>query len=222
MNQLDLPILLNSKMLLSNFVGTDNKQVADFINSLFNQKKSCLVYIYGGKSSGKTHLLQGSVFKAVAKNLKAAYIDPKQEISNKTIPKLDSFDWVCFDNIDYLNLTQQYELFEIFNKIKLSSTKLIVSAQDLPNNLNFFKDLKTRLSSTFMFSLTALSDYDKINVLESKMRDRNLKVDKNIYSYLFKHYSRDLTELLDFIDKLDKISLQQKNKINIKLAKQFL
>jgi DnaA family protein len=73
-----------------------------------------------------------------------------------------------------------------------------------------------------MFSLTALSDYDKINVLESKMQDRNLKVDKNIYSYLFKHYSRDLTELLDFIDKLDKISLQQKNKINIKLAKQFL
>jgi DnaA family protein len=54
------------------------------------------------------------------------------------------------------------------------------------------------------------------------MNERNLKIDRKIYDYLFKYYSRDLTDLLAAIDQLDKASLQQKNKITIPLIKQVL
>lgn len=54
------------------------------------------------------------------------------------------------------------------------------------------------------------------------MNERNLKIDRKIYDYLFKYYSRDLIELLEAIDLLDKASLQQKNKITIPLIKRVL
>ena len=59
MNQLGLPISLNSSMLLENFVA--NEELLRLINQLFLNQKSSELYIYGASGSGKTHVLQGSV-----------------------------------------------------------------------------------------------------------------------------------------------------------------
>ena len=44
MNQLGLPISLDSKMLLDNFLG--NKQLLDFIAKLYIDKTSAEIYVY--------------------------------------------------------------------------------------------------------------------------------------------------------------------------------
>jgi DnaA family protein len=67
MRQLSLPVLLNSKMRLNNFIGAKNSQIVTFINTLFNDNHSNVMVISGNKSSGKTHLLQGCTFAAMDK-----------------------------------------------------------------------------------------------------------------------------------------------------------
>ena len=59
MNQLGLPISLDSKMLLDNFVG--NKELLKFIDQFYEKKNSVEVYVYGHQGLGKTHVLQGAV-----------------------------------------------------------------------------------------------------------------------------------------------------------------
>lgn len=222
MKQLSLPVLLNSKMRLSNFVGDKNSQILSFISALFTDNNSNVVVVFGDKSTGKTHLLQGCTFAAMDKQLNAVYIDLKEELPEDLIAELFTTDWVCIDNIDAANSTQQQELFDLYNQIKQTQTKLIVSVENLLSELNLLNDLKTRLSLTVNFTLETLTDEQKIVILQSKMTDKNIHIDDKIYTYLFKHYSRDLSDLLNIINQLDEASLQKKTKITIPLVKQVL
>ena len=54
MNQLGLPISLNSSMLLDNFVA--NEELLRSINQLFEDQISSELYIYGLSGNGKTHV----------------------------------------------------------------------------------------------------------------------------------------------------------------------
>ncbi len=183
---------------------------------------SSVVYVYGAQSSGKTHLLQGCAFKALEKSLKVAYIDFKQDMPSRVLDNLEDNDWVCIDNVDSLEEDQQQELFDLYNRASNTSVKLIISGKTLPSELNLFKDLKTRLSLATIFCLETLDDHSKKSIIQQQMDERNLKIDHKIYDYLFKHYSRDLADLLNAINQLDKASLQQKNSITIPLVKQVL
>jgi DnaA family protein len=222
MNQLGLPFALNAKMLWRNFIGDKNQQILEFLSGLFAQQSSSVVYVYGAQSSGKTHLLQGCAFKALEKSLKVAYIDFKQDMPSRVLDNLEDNDWVCIDNVDSLEEDQQQELFDLYNRASNTSVKLIISGKTLPSELNLFKDLKTRLSLATIFSLETLDDHSKKRIIQQQMDERNLKIDHKIYDYLFKHYSRDLADLLNAINQLDKASLQQKNNITIPLVKQVL
>ncbi|BAS67402.1 DnaA regulatory inactivator Hda [Bathymodiolus septemdierum thioautotrophic gill symbiont] len=222
MKQLGLPVLLNAKMQLSNFIGDKNKQILTFIETLFLDNNSNVVMISGSKSTGKTHLLQACTFAAMNKQLNAIYIDIKEELPEGFIVNLSDIDWVCIDNIDVADSVQQQQLFDLYNQIKQTQVKLIVSAKNLPNQLNLLKDLKTRLSLAMNFTLEVLSDEQKTVILQGKVTDKNIRIDTKIYTYLFKHYSRDLSDLMSAINRLDEISLQKKTKITIPLVKEVL
>jgi DnaA-homolog protein len=222
MQQLGLPISLDSKMLLSNFAGKNNQLLMTLIDKLFNKNESSVLFVSGGRSSGKTHLLQGCIFKALDQDLRAVYIDIKQPLPTGLISTLSDYDWVCIDNIDQLESLQQQELFDLYNQIKYTNTKLIVSATVLPVGLTLLKDLKTRLSLAVVFSLEQLTDQEKIALIELKMKDKNLDIDEKVYVYLFKYFSRDLTVILAAIDQLDQESLQQKSAISIPFVKKIL
>ena len=222
MKQLTLPFVLNEKMLLTNFMCVKNGQVVDFLNKLFEQKTATIVYICGSQSSGKTHLLQGCAFAAFARKKSFAYIDFKQSTPDKIISNIEFTDWLCLDNIDYLDNEQQQELFNLYNRMHTTSLKLIISAKVLSYELGFFKDLQTRLSLATVFYLQVLNDSNKKVIIKNKIKTRNLCIEEKIWDYLFRYYSRDLAVLLKTIDKLDEASLQQKHNITIPFIKQTL
>ena len=222
MNQLGLPFALNAKMLWRNFSGDKNQQIIEFLTSLFDQSSASVVYIYGDKSNGKTHLLQGCTFEVLERSLAVVYLDFAQEMPDGILNGLEDNDWVCIDNVDFLDENQQQELFDLYNRATHTSVKLIVSGSVLPGELTLLKDLKTRLSLATIFCLESLDDKSKKDIIQKQMNERNLKIDHKIYDYLFKYHSRDLTDLLSAINQLDKASLQQKNNITISLVKQVL
>lgn len=222
MKQLSLPITLNAKMRLHNFMGDKNAQIITFINTLLTNTNHSVVVVSGGQSSGKTHLLQGCVFAAMDQQLDAVYIDIQEQLPEGFMAQAHELDWVCIDNIEQANAMQQQQLFALYNQIQYTQTNLIISTQSPVKKLNLLKDLKTRLSLSISFSLENLSDEQKIHILENKMLDKNIRIKRKIYTYLFRHYSRDLSQLLNAMTQLDEASLQQKTNITISLIKQVL
>jgi len=220
MNQLGLPISLDSKMLLDNFLG--NKQLLKFITEIYVDKTSAEIYIYGASGLGKTHLLQGAALKALSEQKSAMYIDCFNPLPEHVLESIERLNWISIDNIDVINNNQQDLFFDLYNRAKQAKVTMLISGSGLPSELGVMKDLKTRLGLAAIFQLEELDDELTMSVLNNQMIDRNLSIDSKVYEYLFKYYSRDVKILLSAMDELDKASLQAKQSITIPFVKNIL
>jgi len=220
MNQLGLPISLDSKMLLDNFLG--NKQLLKFITEIFVDKASAEIYVYGAIGLGKTHLLQGAALRALSEQQSAIYIDCRNSLPEHVLESIEQLNWISIDNIDAIHENQQDLFFDLYNRAKQAKVTMLISGPDLPSELGVMKDLKTRLGLATIFQLEQLDDDLTMSVLNNQMIDRNLSIDSKVYEYLFKYYSRDARILLTAMDKLDKASLQAKQSITIPFVKKTL
>ena len=220
MNQLGLPISLDSKMLLDNFIS--NSELINFIHQLFQDKKASEIYVYGLTGQGKTHVLQGVVLKALASDKNAIYIDCIDSFPEHLLDFIDKLSFISLDNVDLISKENQEIFFDLYNRARQAGVVILVSGSSLPADLTVMKDLKTRLSLAAVFKLEALNDELTMDVLNKQMNDKNLTIDSKIYEYLFKNYSRDLNTLVSAMNQLDKASLQSKKAISIPFVKTVL
>jgi len=220
MNQLGLPISLNSLMLLENFVS--NKELIRSINQLFLDQKSSEVYIYGASGHGKTHVLQGAILKALVSDKNAVFIDCLDPFPEHIFEIINEINFISFDNVHLLTNDNQERFFDLYNRARQSEVFILVSGDCLPSGLKVMKDIKTRLSLAVVYKLEELDDELKMIIINTQMSDRNLLVDSKVYEYLFKNFSRDLKLLLSTMDELDKASLQAKKPISIPFVRKFL
>ena len=220
MNQLGLPISLNTSMLLESFVA--NQELLRSINQLFLDEKSSEVFIYGASGQGKTHILQGAVLKALEMDKNAVYIDCSQSFPEHILDLVDQIDFISFDNVHLISSENQEVFFDLYNRARQTQIFILVSGDSLPSDLEVMKDIKTRLSLAAVYKLEELNDELIMSVIDSQMSQRNLSVNSNVYEYLFKNYSRDLKVLLSTLNDLDTASLQSKKPISIPFVKKFL
>jgi len=220
MNQLGLPISLDSKMLLDNFIA--NSELVNLIHQLFQVKKASEIYVYGLTGQGKTHVLQGVVLKALASDKNAIYIDCIDSFPEHLLDFIDQLSFISLDNVDLISKENQEIFFDLYNRARQAGVVILVSGSSLPADLAVMKDLKTRLSLAAVYKLEALNDELTMDVLNKQMNDRNLTIDSKIYEYLFKNYSRDLNTLVSAMNQLDKASLQSKKAISIPFVKTVL
>lgn len=220
MNQLGLPISLNTSMLLESFVA--NQELLRSINQLFLDENSSEVFIYGASGQGKTHILQGAVLKALEMDKNAVYIDCSQSFPEHILDLVDQIDFISFDNVHLISSENQEVFFDLYNRARQTQIFILVSGDSLPSDLEVMKDIKTRLSLAAVYKLEELNDELIMSVIDSQMSQRNLSVNSNVYEYLFKNYSRDLKVLLSTLNDLDTASLQSKKPISIPFVKKFL
>tara|TARA_X000000368_G_scaffold155964_1_gene122938 strand:- start:279 stop:947 length:669 start_codon:yes stop_codon:yes gene_type:complete len=220
MNQLGLPISLNSSMLLENFVS--NKGLVRSIKQQFLNHKSYLNYIYGISGRGKTHILQGAVLESLANDKNAVFIDCSDSFPDHLVEFIDQISLISFDNVHLLSDENEEIFFDFFNRSRQSQVSILVSGNTMPFDLNIMKDIKTRLSLANVFKLEELNDEQTMIVIDMQMSYKNLTIDSKVYKYLFKNYSRDLKVLLLVMDNLDKLSLQSKQAISIPFVKKIL
>ncbi len=220
MNQLGLPITLDSKMLLENLLG--NQQIHDFINQLYSQERSTEIYVYGEPGRGKTHLLQGAISRALAKKKNGMYLDCKEPMPEHVVDYIEQLDWIGIDNVNQIDSQQQHLFFDLYNRAKLADVSMLVSGPKPPSSLSIMKDLKTRLGLATVFELEELNDDLTKEVLKNQMSERNLTIEPKVYEYLFKRYSRNVNILISAINRLDQASLQSKQGITIPFVKKTL
>lgn len=165
-----------------------------------------MLFIYGEKGCGKTHLA----------HLFSSHILKARCLTEEDIPAFPT-EFVLED-ID--EIQDETVLFHAFNFARENGISLLMTGQRMP----FFKlpDLQTRMHSITSVAIHAPDDTLILSILCKLFNERQVQVEPDVMSYLLKHLERTYDALRQVVEKVDVLSLQKKHRITIPLLKEAL
>ena len=229
--QLPLGVQLRSDAKLSRFVQSQQSALIPalkgLINRQVNQSQESFVYLYGRENTGKSYLLQALCNEADLLGISAIYLPLSQtdELSVEMLEGLEHFQLVCLDDVGAVigDSAWQEGLFHLFNRIRDIGHSLLISGDASPTNSQIeLQDLRSRLAWGLTFKLEALSDEQKREAIQQEAAARGLVLADEVAQYLLNHGERDLSKQFEYLDQLDRASLQAQRKLTIPFAKQVL
>ena len=196
------------------YVSKSNKHVYDLLNKWPKWEKNFL-NISGENFSGKSHLV--NIFLKKFKGIKIE----SNLLNNDYLKKIK-----IYENIVLENLTQKIDeklFFTLCNTIEQDNKYLIVTSNKSIVDLDFnLDDLKSR-SKNFLLQNIEKPDDDLIFALILKnLSDRQISLDKKLIDYVIKRIDRSYGKIIDFIYKIDEVSLKKKKSIDFKIIKEVL
>jgi DnaA family protein len=222
-NQLPLSFQAPENASFKNFITGDNQQLLFSVKS----DEESLIFIWGENGSGKSHLLQAIAGQYQAQEMNALYLPLKldDDFPPEMLEGLEMMDLICLDDVDQVIGNPEWEaaLFHFFNRIRDNQGRLILSARSSAVNLGIdLPDLKSRLTWGLTYQIMALGDQDKIIALKHRAEQRGLSMTDEIARYLLNHATRDMTDLVQLLEKLDYESLAEQRKLTIPFIKNYL
>ena len=196
------------------YVSKSNKHVYDLLNKWPKWEKNFL-NISGENFSGKSHLV--NIFLKKFKGIKIE----SNLLNNDFLKKIK-----IYENIVLENLTQKIDeklFFTLCNTIEQDNKYLIVTSNKSIIDLDFnLDDLKSR-AKNFLLQNIEKPDDDLIFALILKnLSDRQISLDKKLIDYVIKRIDRSYGKIIDFIYKIDEVSLKKKKSIDLKTIKEVL
>ena len=174
-----------------------------------------IVNICGEKYSGKSHLC--NIFIKKNKAIKLNEI----EINTDLLKEIKLHQNIVIDN--FRNEGDENLLYSLFNLVDQDNKYLLINSEVPINEINFkLKDLISR-SKNCLFAKIQKPDDDLMFALILKnFSDKQITIDKKIIDFIVKRIDRSYSKILEFIYKIDELSLKKKKPINIKTIKELL
>jgi DnaA family protein len=229
MQQLSLSVGLNDEATFDSFYTSDaNKLTLNTLSGGLREETDSMIYLYGGISSGRSHLLQAGCREADALNMSVVYLplaDMQLYNPSEVFEGLESQQVLCLDDIDVIagNDLWEREVFNLYNRVLAVGGYVVMSANCAPKALALkLPDLQSRLAQFLVLKIQPLTDDAKQAALQLRAKIRGMQLDDEVVAYMLRHGKRDMTYLIECLDKLDKASLNQQRRITIPFAKQVL
>lgn len=225
--QLPVQFEFNIQQTFSNYYPGSNQEIVTHLQNAINLRTEQLIFLWGAKGTGKTHLLNASCQLAHERLLSSfIYSFKNQQLpSANLLENLETIELVCFDNIDAIAGDTEWEqaFFNFFNRHRDKDQQLILSSSSPPNYLTIqLADLKTRFNWGLTLKLEALTDLESLAALNFKADMLGFKLSPESGRFLITHYARDLPSLWALLDALDQASLAAKRKLTIPFLREFL
>jgi DnaA family protein len=221
--QLPLRIGLRDSATFANFLPAANAQA---IYALQQQQEPFL-YLWGGRGSGKSHLLQAASHAVTEDGGSAAYL-PLAELSQMSPELLEGMErmqLVCIDEIECIAGNGPWEqgLFHLYNRLRDSGNRLVVAGQAAPASLGIIlPDLVSRLGWGPVYHLESLSDEEKAEALCLRAAQRGMEMPAEVAGYLLNRAPRDMQALFALLDELDEVSLAAQRKLTIPFVREVI
>lgn len=225
--QIPLELKLPVKADLDDFVSPQKPEINQSIEALLKARDHLYLYFGAPTESGKTHLLSGICQIAESVGKSVIYLPLKQaaDLSVEICEGLEEADIVCIDDIDVIAGNQNWEraIFNLYNNVAGKGHQLVISGNNTPANLGIkLKDLKSRLAWGITISLKPLTDENKGQVLKTRATKLGMPLPEETITYLLRHHSRTLNELLQTLNDLERESMAAKRKLTVPFVKSVI
>jgi DnaA family protein len=175
------------------------------------------MWLWGRSGVGKSHLIQ-----AVCHEASVVYV-PARELTD--LAGYEVFDQVLIDDLDNWigDRLLEEELLQLYNDLKALGHRLVVTAQASPTRVRFaLADLESRMRSAGCFEVKPLVDEAAVPVLKRAANDRGLRLGDEVISFLLTRAARDLPELLDLLEVIDREAMSARRRVTVPFVKRVL
>ncbi len=196
------------------YVSESNKHIFTLLNQWPKWEKNFL-NINGEKFSGKTHLI--NIF---IKKFKGIKFDAKS-ITNEDFKKIKLYENIILEDLD--NEVDEKIIYSLFNIIDQDNKFIIVSSEKPIVDINFvLTDLKSRTKNFLLQRIEKPDDDLMFALILKNLSDRQIIIDKKLIDFIIKRIDRSYGKILDFIYKVDELSLKKRKPIDFKTIKEVL
>lgn len=217
--QLAFPLSGNDKASFDNFLTGQNVELVGAIKASVRGQETKLVYFYGPKSSGKSHIMFAALRLAKDDGIKTSYLSLNDSyVAPEMLAVIDVSTVVFVDNADGWAGDREKEraLFTLFEQVKHAGGQLIISASQAPEQVNFvIPDLVSRLSSGLIYAIETLSEEQQFEALRLRASHRGLSISDDAVKYLLTRMTRDTGEIFELLERIDHASLAEQRRVTI-------
>ncbi|TNE81949.1 MAG: DnaA regulatory inactivator Hda, partial [Gammaproteobacteria bacterium] len=227
--QLSLQIKLNDDATFDNFLvprGDSKHLLLTLLRDAWPQSDEQVVYLWGSRGCGVSHLLQASCHRAAGNGLPAQYL-PLSELSDyppeDVLAELERLPLVAIDDVQVVAGRREWEeaLFSLFNRMRDVGTHLLLGGSASPREIPLtLEDLRSRLGWGPVFQLEAPDDAQREEILKFRAGRRGMNLEDDVARYLVNRAARDLHGLMDCLDQLERETLEAKRRLSIPFVKQ--
>lgn len=227
--QLSLPIKLNDAATFENFLvaqGDSRQLLLTLLRDQWPYGKEPIIYLWGNRGSGVSHLLQASCHAASDRGLSVQYLPLSAMLEyppTDLLDELEQLPLVCLDDIQLAAGRRDWEeaLFGLLNRMRDTGSCLLVGGNVAPRELPLMlPDLQSRLGWGPVFQLETPGDVLREQVVQFRAMRRGMTLDDGVARFLVNRAARDLHGLMDCLDQLESRSLQDKRRLSIPFVKQ--
>lgn len=227
MTQIALPLSFDRQYSFDNYFIERVEFVKASLKALIDTEGERLIGLWGGKDSGKTHLLNACAFYARERSPGFQLYDAVQLVNREPSQFDDVADnaVLAIDNLDVICGHRHWEsaFYRLINRCRDQNVRLIFSLSQKPQDLSCdLPDFQSRLSWGLLLELPVVNEAEVENIVRQRAKLLGIDLSNEVRSYLLTHYSRRLSHQLEILRKLDDASLSTKKKITIPLIKQVL
>lgn len=227
MSQIALPLSFDRQYSFENYFTDSASFVVASLKALIEGSGESIVGLWGGVDSGKTHFLNASALFA-RENLLAFQLYDGWQLRDCDPSQFDDIDndvTLAIDNLDALCGHRGWEetFYRLINQSRDQGIRLVFSLSSKPQDLICeLADFQSRLSWGLLLELPKYSDIDTQQIVKLRAELLGIELSKEVLAYLLTHFSRRLSDQIQILRILDKVSLTAQKKVTIPLIKKVL
>jgi DnaA family protein len=223
--QMPLPLRLDKHAHFASFVaGANGSALAHVISVAAGQRRD-IVWLCGPTGSGKTHLLQAACRAAHERNAASMYISLRDaNVHADQLLGAEHLGLVALDDVEAVagNVDWEARLFSVFNEFQPRGG-LLLAARNPPAAVRFrLGDLASRAAGASVYRLQEIDDEEQVVALLEHARRRGLELDAATARFLQGRVQRGMTELCEWLERLDRASLAAQRRLTIPFVREVL
>ena len=196
------------------YVSKSNRHIFDLLIKWPEWEKNFL-NISGEKFSGKSHLINIFLKKFNGIKLEARLLN------NDHLGEIKVHQNIVLEN--FSKEIKEDLFFTLCNIIEQDNKYLIVTSNQPIVDVDFnLIDLKSRSKNFLLQNIEKPDDELIFALILKNLSDRQISLDKKLIHYIIKRIDRSYGKIIDFIYKIDEVSLKKKRSIDFKIIKEVL
>ena len=196
------------------YVSKSNKHIFELLIKWPKWEKNFL-NINGENFSGKTHLI--NIFLKKFNGIKLE----SNSLNNNDLKDIKIHQNIVLENLD--KKVDENLFFTLCNIIEQDNKYLIVTSNQPIVDIDFdLIDLKSRSKNFLLQNIEKPDDELIFALILKNLSDRQISIDKKLINYIIKRIDRSYGKIIDFIYKIDEVSLKKKRSIDFKIIKEVL